>query len=212
MSDKFVLDAEKRTEFGKGASRRARADHKIPAVLYGHGEDPVHVLLPGHATMMALKTSNALLTVALPDEEHMAIARDVQRDPVRRTIDHVDLLLVRKGEKIVVDIAVHLVGESAPGTIHIMEQGVLSVRAEATNLPEFVEVSLEGLDDGDKVLAGDITLPAGSELETDPEQLIAAVTVPRQEAEVEETDADAPAEAAAADAPADADAPAEDAE
>src|SRR5690606_34800754 len=127
MADQIRLAAEKRTQFGKGAARRARADHKIPAVLYGHGADPLHVLLPGHDTMMALKHQNALLNIDLPDESQMAIARDVQRDPVKRIIEHVDLLIVRKGEKITVDVQIHLEGESAPGTIHILENSTLSV-------------------------------------------------------------------------------------
>ena len=214
MSDKVVLAADKRTEFGKGAARRARAAGKIPAVLYGHGADPVHVLLPGHDTMMAVKHSNALLTITSPDGEHLAIAKDVQRDPVRRSIEHVDLLLVRKGEKITVDVMVHLEGETVPGTIHVLENSTLSILAEATNLPESIVVNIDGLDDGDKIIAGDVALPEGSELATDPAQLVVAVSVPRTSAEdeaadvaaAEEADAasDAAAEESAEEAPAEA--------
>ena len=106
MSDALKLAADPRTEFGKGASRRARAAGQIPAVLYGHGAAPVHVLLPGHQTMMALKHANALLTIVIGKDENMAIAKDVQRDPVRQIIEHVDLLIVRKGEKLTVDVPV----------------------------------------------------------------------------------------------------------
>jgi len=185
MADKIVLGADKRTEFGKGASRRARAEGKIPAVLYGHGSEPVHVLLPGHETMMALKHQNALINLEIGSDKEMAIAKDVQRDPVRRTIDHVDLLLVRKGEKITVDVAVHVEGEPVGGTIAVLENSTLSVAAEATHLPEFVTVSIEGLDDGDKIVAGDVDLPEGSVLVTDPATAVVVISVPRQEAEPE---------------------------
>lgn len=190
MSDKLKLAAETRTQFGKGFARRARAAGKIPAVLYGHGEPPVHVLLPGHATMMALKNQNALLNIVIDeDDKQLAIARDVQRDPVMQIIEHVDLLLVKKGEKIIVDVTVHLEGESFPGTIHVLEYGTLSVLAEAVNLPESVVVSIEGLTEGAKITAGDVTLPEGSELAGDPDQLVVQIVVPRQSAADEEAEA-----------------------
>jgi large subunit ribosomal protein L25 len=196
MADQLKLAAEPRSEFGKGAARRARVAGKIPAVLYGHGSDPVHVLLPGHDTMMALKHSNALLAVSWGSESELAIAKDVQRDPVKRTIDHVDLLIVKKGEKITVDVAVHVTGESAPGTIHVLEHNTLQILAEATHLPEGIEVSIEGLEEGAKIHAGEIALPEGSELVTDPESLVVAVSVPRASA-ADEADAAADAENAA---------------
>jgi large subunit ribosomal protein L25 len=196
MTDKLTLAAEKRTEFGKGAARRARAAGKIPAVFYGHGTDPVHVLLPGHDTMMALKHQNALLTVMWDGESEMAIAKDVQRDPVHRIIEHVDLLLVKRGEKITVDVAVHLEGESAPGTIHVLEHSTLSILAEATHLPESITVSIEGLEEGARIHAGEIALPKGSELATDADQMIVAISVPRQSA-ADEADEAAAAENAA---------------
>lgn len=204
MPDKLTLAAERRTEFGKGYARRIRAAHKIPAVLYGHGTEPLHVALPGHDTMMALKSTNALLTIDLDGEKTLAIARDVQRHAIKPIIVHVDLLIVKKGEKIIVDVPVHIEGESAPGTIHVLEIGSLQVLAEATDLPEVITVSIDGLDDGDKLLAGDITLPKGAELEGDAEQLILLISTPRTLAE---SDAD---DAAAADG--DADAPAAPAE
>ena len=209
MSDKLTLAAESRTEFGKGAARRARAAGKIPAVLYGHGSEPLHVLLPGHDTMMALKHSNALLTIEWDKESQMVIAKDVQRDPVRRIIEHVDLLIVKKGEKITVDVAVHVVGESYPGTIHVLEHSSLQILAEATHLPEGIEVSIEGLTEGAKIHAGEIALPAGSELVTDPEALVIAISTPRASA-ADEADAAADAENAAAQSAASADAAAAD--
>jgi large subunit ribosomal protein L25 len=198
MSDKLKLAAEPRTQFGKGFARRARAAGKIPAVLYGHGLAPVHLQLPGHETMMALKHQNALLTINIEGEEpQLAIAKDVQRDPVLQIIEHVDLLLVKKGEKITVDVAVHLEGESAPGTIHILENSTLSILAEAVNLPESVTVSIEGLEEGAKITAGEVTLPKGSELAADADQLVVQITTPRSSAEDEQVEEEVAAEAAA---------------
>ncbi len=196
MSDKLTLTAEPRTEFGKGFARRARMAGKIPAVLYGHGSDPLHVVLPGHDTMLALKHANALFTIKLGSDTHLAVAKDVQRNAVKRTIDHVDLLIVKKGEKITVDVPVHIVGESFSGTIHVLEHPTLQVLAEATSLPESIEVTIEGLEDGAKVLAGELKLPAGVELVTDPEALVVAVSAPRASAADEAAD-EAAAEAAA---------------
>ncbi|MFW7414495.1 50S ribosomal protein L25/general stress protein Ctc [Demequina sp. SO4-18] len=189
MADKLTLVAEHRTEFGKGYARRIRANDKIPAVLYGHGTAPDHIVLPGHDTMMALKNPNALLNIDIDGKKTLAIAKDVQRHPIKPYIVHVDLLIVKKGEKITVDVPVHLEGESAPGTIHILEISSLEIAAEATHLPEYVTVSIEGMEEGDKLLAGDITLPQGSELDGDPEQLIVHISVPRIAAEEEDTEA-----------------------
>lgn len=198
MSDKLKLAAEPRTQFGKGFARRARAAGKIPAVLYGHGGAPLHMLLPGHETMMALKHQNALLTITLEGgEAQLAIAKDVQRDPVLQIIEHVDLLLVKKGEKIIVDVAVHLEGESYPGTIHVLENATLSILAEAVNLPEQVVVSIEGLNDGDKITAGQVTLPTGSELAADEDLLVVQIMTPRASAADDADDAAVAAEAAA---------------
>lgn len=192
-TDQLTLKSSVRTEFGKGASRRIRANNQIPAVIYGHGAEPQHVVLPGHATMMALKNPNALLTIDIDGETQMAVAKDVQRDAIKPIILHVDLLTVKKGEKIVVDVTVHIEGEPAPGTIHVVEQNSVEVLAEATNLPESITLSIEGLEDGDKVLAGDLEMPEGAELAGDPEHLIVSVTVPRT-AEEEETEDEAAAE------------------
>jgi large subunit ribosomal protein L25 len=212
MSDALTLDADLRTEFGKGASRRARAAGHIPAVLYGHGADPVHVLLPGHKTMLALKHANALLTIVVDKDEKLAIAKDVQRDPVRQIIEHVDLLIVRKGEKLTVDVPIHLTGEPISGTIAMLEHNTLSILAEATHLPERVEISVEGLDDGARILARDVALPEGSELIADPEATVVAITIPRQAAIEEEVPEEVEGEEGEAEAGAEGEGEGEDTE
>ena len=177
MAD-FKLLAEARNEFGKGAARRIRRAGRIPAVIYGHGGDPVHVSLEGHATMLALKHANALLEIESTDgsKNVLAIARDVQIEPVRRDIEHLDLIVVKRGEKIEVDVPIHVVGEAAPGTMVSQEESTISVKADATKLPELIEVSIEGRPAGEHVLAGQVELPAGVELIADEEQLIVNVS------------------------------------
>src|ERR1044071_2500741 len=129
------ITAEKRTEFGKGAARRIRRDHKIPAVVYGHGNDPVHVSLPGHDTMMALKHggANALLELELEGSTQLALTKQVQVDPIRRTLEHIDFVAVRKGEKVTVDVDIHLVGSAVSDTLVVTENTQISLEAEATN-------------------------------------------------------------------------------
>ena len=177
------LAATARTEFGKGAARRLRRAGQIPAVLYGHGTEPVHVALPGHETMLAVKHANALFEIQIDGKPVLALAKDVQREPVRNIIEHVDLLIVKRGEKVLVEIPVTVVGESAPGTIHVVETQTLSLEAEATRLPESVEVDIEGLAEGTIIKAGDVTLPAGTTLAGDPEVAIVAISTPRASAE-----------------------------
>lgn len=204
-----ALAATRRTEFGKGAARRIRRENQLPAVLYGHGTDPVHLTLQGHATWLALKDNpNALLTINFDGEHELALAKDVQRDPVRHTIDHIDFILVRRGEKVVVDVSVILEGESAPGTIHTLESQTLSVLTDATKIPESLEVSIEGLEEGAIVRAGEVSLPAGVELETDPDYEVVIISVPRAEAEEDEEEEgeeteEGAAEEAGSEAPAD---------
>ncbi|MCL2423668.1 MAG: 50S ribosomal protein L25/general stress protein Ctc [Micrococcales bacterium] len=180
MAD-VTLTAVPRTEFGKGAARRLRRDKQIPAVLYGHGTDPVHVALPGHETMMALKKTNALFEIVVAGKKTLAIAKDVQVEPVRHVIEHVDLLIVKRGEKIAVDVPVHVVGESAPGTIHVVETQDLQLEAEATNLPSSVELDITGMADGTVVRAADVVLPAGSTLVTDPTHIVVTISTPSAE-------------------------------
>ena len=187
------LVATTRTDFGKGAARRTRRAGRIPAVLYGHGSDPLHVSLPGHETFLALKQANALFAIEIDGNTTLAITKDVQREPVKNVIEHVDLLIVTKGEKVDVEIPVVVVGESYPGTIHIVELQTLELEAEATNLPRRVEVSIEGLVAGDLITAGAIALPAGATLITDPEAVVLTISAPQTSA------ADIAADAAVAD-------------
>lgn len=170
------INATVRTEFGKGAARRIRRADKVPAVVYGHGTDPRHIALPGHETMLAVKQANAVLTIDLEGEEILALAKDVQRDPVKRTIEHVDLVIVRRGEKVTVDVAVHTTGEAAPETVVTVDAQTLSLEVEATHIPEYVEVSVEGLEAGTQIVASEVTLPEGAELLTEPETLVVNVT------------------------------------
>jgi large subunit ribosomal protein L25 len=208
------ITAEQRTEFGKGAARRIRRDNKVPAVLYGHGTAPRHISLPGHDLMMALKTPNVLLTLDLEGTEELALPKDVQRDPIKGFLEHVDLVVVKRGEKVTVEIPVHVTGDAAPETLVSTEHNTLSVEAEATHIPEYVEVSVDGLAVGAQIHAKDITLPSGTTLVTDPEALVvnvtAAPTAEQMEAELAEAEAEvgitheeaAPAEGEAAEAPA----------
>lgn len=191
------IAAETRTEFGKGAARRIRRADKIPAVLYGHGNDPVHITLPGHSTMMALKHggSNALLELDIEGESQLALTKQVQVDPIRRTLEHIDFVAVRLGEKVTVDVRIQLVGEAASETVVVTENTRVSIEAEATHIPENIEVSIEGLPAGTQILAGQLTLPEGSTLLVDPETLIVNVTEQQSEealaAELEEAEAEA---------------------
>lgn len=179
------ISAETRTEFGKGAARRIRRAHRVPAVLYGHGDAPRHISLPGHDLMLALKTANVLLSISLDGDELLALPRDVQRDPIRGVLEHVDLLLVRRGEKVRVEVPIHVLGHAAPDTMVINEITTLEVLAEATNIPAFFEVSIEGRPAGSQVLAKEIELPTGVELVTDPEHLVVNITVPPSEEALE---------------------------
>lgn len=186
------LDVAERTQFGKGAARKIRANNQIPAVLYGHGTDPRHLTLPGHETMLLLRKANALIELNIEGDTQLALVKDVQRDPVRRIIEHVDLLVVRSGERVEVEVPVHLVGESAPGTIFLQDATHLFVSAEATHIPEIIEVSVEGLEDGAVITATDVKLPEGTKLVDDEiEIIVATVTVPRESAadEAEEGEA-----------------------
>jgi len=191
------ITAETRTEFGKGAARRIRREDKIPAVVYGHGNEPVHLSLPGHSTMMALKHggANALLELRIENDTQLALAREVQVDPIRRVIEHIDFVAVRRGERVTVDIPVHLIGDAAPDTLVVTENTVVSVEAEATHIPEFIEVDISGAKVGTQIHASDLALPEGSSLLTDPETLVvnvtSAPTAEEIEAELEEAEAEA---------------------
>ncbi len=184
------LTAESRTEFGKGAARRLRRAHKIPAVIYGHGTDPVHVALPGHATMLALKHSNTLLTLELGGgTTTLALPKDVQRDPLRGDIEHVDLVIVRRGERVTVEVPVHPVGEPAADTVLQVELNTLSVEVEATVIPSAVEVDIAGAAAGTQIHAAQVPLPAGATLAGDPDAIVLVVSGAETTDEVAEAEA-----------------------
>jgi len=189
------LTAELRTEFGKGAARRIRRAHKVPAVLYGHGTDPIHIALPGHETLLALRTANALLSIEVNGSSQLALPKQVQRDPLRHTIEHVDLVIVRRGEKVTVDVRVQVEGEAGPETLVVVDHSSIPVEAEATNIPQQIVVSVEGLPPGTQILARDLQVPAGSLVDLDPETLIVnitnAPTAEALEAELAEAEAEA---------------------
>ncbi len=189
------LIAELRTEFGKGAARRIRRADKVPAVLYGHGTAPIHIALPGHETLLALRTANALLSIEVDGSSQLALPKQVQRDPLRHTIEHVDLVIVRRGEKVTVDVAIHLVGEAGPDTLVVVDHNTVPVEAEATQIPTQIVVSIEELPPGTQILARDLQLPDGSTIDLDPETLIVnitnAPTAEALEAELAEAEAEA---------------------
>jgi len=187
------LTAELRTEFGKGAARRIRRADKIPAVLYGHGVDPIHITLPGHQTLLALRTANALLSIDVNGEGQLALPKQVQRDPIKHTIEHVDLVIVRLGEKVIVDVRLQVEGEAASDTLVVVEQATVPVHAEATHIPDHLVVSVEGLPAGTQILAGALPLPDGATLAVEPDTLLVNVSnAPSAEAvEAELADAQA---------------------
>ncbi len=193
------LPAEVRNEFGKGAARQARRANKIPAVIYGHGGDPLHVLLPAKATTLAVRTPNALLTLEVDGTEHLALAKDIQRNPLKQIIEHIDLLTVRRGEKVEVDVTIHIEGEAAPEVVVNLESNTVLVEAEATHLPESLTVNIEGRQVGEHIHASDIQLPAGTRLLVDADTLIVNLAAPtvqdlgETEASAEEAGAAEPA-------------------
>ncbi|MFK4147971.1 50S ribosomal protein L25/general stress protein Ctc [Streptomyces sp. NPDC004065] len=177
------ITAATRTEFGKGAARRIRRDNKVPGVLYGHGSDPLHLTLPGHELLLALRTPNVLISLDIDGKSNeLAIPKAVQRDPLKGFLEHVDLLLVKRGEKVTVEIPVHAEGELAPGG-NLLEHvlAALPVEAEATHIPEQVTVSVEGLEAGASVHAKDITLPSGVSLAVDEDAVVLQVLAAQAE-------------------------------
>jgi large subunit ribosomal protein L25 len=168
----------------------------VPAVLYGHGTAPIHISLPGHETLLALRTANALLSIEVNGSSQLALPKQVQRDPLKHTIEHVDLVIVRRGEKVTVDVRVHVEGEAAPDTLIVVDHNSVPVEAEATHIPQQIVVSVEDLPPGTQILARDLQLPAGSTVvDLDPETLIVnitnAPTVEAMEAELAEAEAEA---------------------
>jgi large subunit ribosomal protein L25 len=173
-----LIKAEARTEFGKGAARRIRRDNKVPAVIYGHGDTPVHVTLPAHDTLMALKHggANAVLNIDVDGKVQLALTKQVQADPIKGFLEHVDFVAVKKGEKVTVEVPVHLVGEAHKEAFVQLENNVVTVEAEATHIPDQIEFSIEGLEAGTQILASQLELPKGAVLMSDGDLLIVNIT------------------------------------
>jgi len=188
--------AEPRDEFGKGAARQIRREGKVPAVLYGHGTETRHLTLPGHALMLALKTPNVLLRLeGLKKGSEIALPKAVQRDPVRGILEHVDLILVRHGEKVTVEVPIRVSGDIAPGDGMLNQQLVqIPVEADATDIPQGIDVDVEGMEIGQAVHASDLQLPPGVTLQVDPETLVLHVIAQQvaEEPEAEEAAEGAP--------------------
>ena len=190
------LTAESRSEFGKGAARRLRRSGQVPAVLYGHGADPVHIALPGHETLLALRQANALLSIEIDgDKGQLALPKQVQRDPIKGFIEHVDLLVVKRGEKVSVEVPVVVVGEPGPDSLVMVESNTLTVLADATQIPTEIEISVEGLEAPHQITIADVKLPENAELAAEPETLVVNITNAPTQAEVEAELAEAEAEA-----------------
>jgi large subunit ribosomal protein L25 len=201
------LSVSVRAQTGKGASRRARRDGKIPAVLYGHGADPQHLELPGHyfAAVLRHAGTNAVLTLDIDGKEQLALTKAIAIHPIRRTIQHADLLVVRRGEKVVVEVGVNVAGEAAPGTLVTQEANTIEIEADVSSIPEELVVSVEGAQAGTQFTAGQITLPSGVTLVADSDALVvnvvSAPTAEELESEGagEAAEAEEPAEEAATD-------------
>jgi large subunit ribosomal protein L25 len=208
------IAAEPRTEFGKGPARRERRAGKVPAVLYGHGGDPRHITLPGHEVLLALRTANVLIRLeGLSGGSELALPKAVQRDAIKGTVEHVDLILVRSGEKVTVEIPINVIGEVAPDGMLDQQLVQISLEAEATHIPPGIDVDVEGMAVGTAVTAGDLTLPSGSSLAVEPDILVLHVVAAPTAEQMEADLGGEPTEAAAADteAPAPVPAPADQA-
>ncbi|MFI6599052.1 50S ribosomal protein L25/general stress protein Ctc [Nonomuraea sp. NPDC050536] len=198
------IAAEPRTEFGKGAARKIRRADKVPAVLYGHGIDPKHLTLPGHEVLLALRTPNVLIHLKGEGVDELALPKGVQRDPIKGFVEHVDLLLVKRGEKVTVEIPVTTVGDVNSEGLLDQQLVSIAVEAEATHIPTGIEVDIEGFEVGKAVTAADLKLPQGSTLAADPEALVLHVVAKPVEAPAEEegeeaVEAAAPVEAEGAE-------------
>ena len=205
MDEDNKVVAEIRDSFGKGAARKIRAAGKIPAVVYGHGTEPQHVTLPGHQVQLLIRKANAVLDLQIEGKSQLALVKDVQKDPVHQIIEHMDLIVIKKGEKVQVEIPVHVSGDTAAGTIADLDTHTLLLEVEATHIPENVVVSVEGLEEGSQIHAKDVELPKGASLVTDGDSLVVNVHTPQKVDLGEEAAAEAAegeAEEAAAEAPA----------
>ena len=194
MSEENNLVAVVRTEFGKGAARRARRDGQVPTVLYGHGEDPRHLNVPARdfAAILRAHGTHAILTLDIEGTEQVALTKSVVVHPIRNYIEHADLLVIKKGEKVTIDVNVIVVGDAAAGTMVAQDASTISIEADALHIPEQSEVAVEGLEIGTQILASQLELPKGSTLQADADTLIVNVVAAPTEADLEEG-AEAPA-------------------
>lgn len=175
MSESKIA-AVSRTEFGKGAARRTRRAGLVPAVLYGHGTDPVHLSLPGHDVQLALRVANAVLEISIDGgKSQLALAKQVQKNPIKGDIEHLDLVIVRKGEKVTVEVALVIVGDHPSDRMVMMDQQTIALEVEATHIPTSVEIDVTGLEIGDTVTAKDLKLPAGAVFPGEPDDLMLSV-------------------------------------
>ncbi len=170
------VPADVRVTFGKGAARKLRASGRVPAVLYGHGIDPRHLALPAHQVGLIIRKANAVLTLSIAGKKQLALVRDVQKDPVKQAIEHLDLIVVRQGERVQVDVPVHVTGEAVAGSSLGLEATTVLLEAEATHIPEFLETNIEGAEEGTQIFARDLELPAGTSLVTDGDVLVVNIT------------------------------------
>ena len=178
MADTIRIPATTRSD-GKGYARRIRNNDQIPAVVYGHGAEPQHVIIPGHETMLAVRHSNAVLELDVEGSTQLVMVKDIQRHATRPEILHIDLLAVRRGERVEVEIPVHVIGEVDPTAVHNVEENTLTVEADALNVPDSVTINLDGHGVGDHVYAADVRLPEGVTMVSDPELLVINVSEPQ---------------------------------
>ena len=192
--DILDLPVETRTDFGKGAARRARREGYIPAVVYGHGEEPRHLLLPRHEGFLALRNSNQLLRLVEGDSKEMALPKDIQRNPLKDEIKHVDLIIVRRGERVTVDVPLEVIGEVAPEHTYVLDVNSVPVEADALDLPDHVTIDLTDRKAGEHVYAPDVILPAGVKIDLDEDYLVATVDLVIEQDLGEDTDEEASGE------------------
>ncbi|MFM8855161.1 MAG: 50S ribosomal protein L25/general stress protein Ctc [Actinomycetota bacterium] len=186
-----------RNEFGKGASRRIRRDGQVPAVIYGHGEKPTHISLPAREVGVAIKTSNVLLNIDLGEKQELVLPKSIVRNPLKGTLEHIDLIIVRRGERVVVNVPVHTTGKHDPEGILEHVNNTIEVEVDVTSIPQFLELDITGLMAGDSKLAEDVVLPAGITLKSEPKMVVAHVSVRAAIEEVAPVAAAAEGEAAA---------------
>lgn len=195
MQDNTKLVAHIRESFGKGASRQLRRDGLTPGVIYGHGSDPQHVAVDSHALTLIVRRANALIELDIEGKDQLVLVKDVQRDPVRQVVEHVDLITIKKGETVDVEVPVTVVGEPFSGSTYLLELTTLALNVPAISIPETIEIDVEGLENGTQILVKDVKLPEGAVSNDDPEALV--VNVVEILAAAEETEGDAEASDAA---------------